>query len=132
MFYAILQMIRMVQICPFFRLKYKLHKVEWTNVEYIVGSVLTKPHSLTIHIPYRDIEQSHPPRGLPPAFPVNNHLPLSACDYFLCITLFQVSKLWFYQIRRAVLYLSSCRSSIFFVDTNSFSEIQVVCSLIKV
>lgn len=64
--------------------------------------------------PYRDTEQAHPPRKLPPGFPLNNRLPLSPCNYFLCITSFQVSKLLFYKIRRAMFYLSSCRSSFFF------------------
>lgn len=133
MFYAILQMIRMVQMCPFLRLKYKLHRVVWINVQYIVGSVLTKLYSRRIHIPIEIQDKHITPRKLPLGFPHNNRLPLSPCNYFLCITSFQVSKLLFYKIRLAVFYLSSCRSSFFFfLATNSFCEVQVVCSLLKI
>ena len=107
---------------------------KWTVYSWISSNktILTyNPH------PYRDIELSHHPRKLPPGLPLSNHLPLSPCNYFLCITSFQVSNLLFHKIRQAVFYLTSCRSSIyiyifFFLDTNSFCEVQVVCSLIKI
>ena len=101
---------------------------KWTLYSWISSNktILThNPH------PYRDIEQSHHPRKLPPGLPLNNHLPLSPCNYFLCIMSFQVSKLLYDKIRRAVFYLSSCRGSIyiyifFFLDSNSSCEVQVV------